>query len=100
MKYLEILKIVFAMLPVIHAIVDQIEELFPQGGYGALKLAMIKDMLQKAMEASDIGGTVFNTLWPMLSGVIANVVAIKKATKKAEVVLPVNPSDIVTVTVQ
>lgn len=82
MKYLDILKLIFSMLPLIHAIVDQVEEMFPYGGYGAQKLALVKDMLEKAMAVSDLSGAAFERLWPMFSGVIANIVLIKKSVSK------------------
>lgn len=78
MNYLSILKLILSMLPLIHAAIDQIDDLFPQGGYGAHKLELVKSILEKAMQVSDLGNMAFDSIWPTLNAIISQIVAIKK----------------------
>lgn len=78
MNFFAILKLIFSLMPIIHQAIDQIETLFPQGGYGAQKLAMVQTVVEKAMSVSDVGGTAFTAVWPMISGMVGDIVALKK----------------------
>ena len=78
MKYLTLLRLAFSMLPIIHTAVDQIEDMFPQGGNGAQKLAMVKNIIESAMNMSELGSNAFTTLWPMIASIVADIVALKK----------------------
>lgn len=78
MLVINAIKLVFQLLPVIHQAVDQIEELFPQGGMGAKKLEMVKGIIEKTMSAFGVGENIFNNIWPVISGLIAQFVTIKK----------------------
>jgi hypothetical protein len=77
---LQAIKLVFSLLPMIHDAVNQIETLFPQGGIGAQKLDMVKGVIEKALSAYGVAEGTFGAVWPMISGLIAQFVAIKNAS--------------------
>lgn len=79
MNFIAIIKLLVQLLPIIRAAVDQIDDLFPQGGYGSQKLAMVKTIVEQAISVSDLGAGAFGTLWPIIEGTIANVVSLKKS---------------------
>lgn len=78
MKYLEMIKLALALLPILYSAVDQIEDMFPQGGNGQQKLEMVKNIIQSAMTVSEFGVNGFNTVWPMLASMVGGIVAMKK----------------------
>lgn len=86
MNFFAILKLIIQLLPIIHTAIDQIDDMFPASGYGAQKLALVKTIIEKAIAISDVGEAfgknpawTFDSIWPMLSGIIANIVSAKKA---------------------
>jgi hypothetical protein len=78
MNFLTILKIALSLLPIIHDAVDQVETLFPQGGKGAAKLEMVKSIIENTLAVSDSAGATMQVVWPVVSGMIAQIVSIKK----------------------
>jgi hypothetical protein len=95
MNFLAILKLIVQMLPIIHAAVDQIDDVFPASGQGTDKLALLKTMIEKSIAISDVGSAFaanpawsFEMIWPLISGTVANVVATKKAIAAAPTVYP------------
>lgn len=82
MNFFAILKLVFSLLPIIHSAIDQIETLFPQGGYGVQKLDMVKNIVEKAMSVSDMGANAFTAVWPMIAGIVGDIVSIKNSLKR------------------
>lgn len=91
---LNILKIVISLLPIIRTAVDQIEDLFPQGGYGQQKLAMLKTILQTVIDTTDLGSGVFLKIWPLVMDIVAKLVALKNATKPVTVTVANIPPSI------
>lgn len=79
MNFIEILKLVFSLLPILHDAVAAVEALFPQGGNGQKKLDMVRAILEQAMSASGAASSTFSIVWPVLSTTIGSIVAIKKA---------------------
>jgi hypothetical protein len=95
MNFFAILKLIIQLLPVIHLAVDQIDDMFPASGHGAQKLALVKTILEKAIAISDVGEAfgknpswTFDSIWPMLSGIIANIVSTKKAVSERNPDMP------------
>src|SRR6266705_2200530 len=82
MNFFAVLKLVFSLLPIIHSAIDQIEALFPLGGYGVQKLDMVKNIIEKAMSVSDLGGSAFTAVWPMIAGIVGDIVSIKNSMKR------------------
>lgn len=78
MNFLQILKIALGLLPIIHDTVDAVEKLFPQGGNGAKKLEMVKSIIENTLAVSDSAGATMQVVWPVVSGMIAQIVSFKK----------------------
>lgn len=79
-NFLTYAKLAFNMLPLIIQVVSAIEAAMPESGQGAKKLEMVKASLQHAYETANDLAVPFDTVWTMLSGVVASVVA--HTTKK------------------
>lgn len=77
MNFIAMFRLVISLLPILHQAIDTIETMFPQGGNGAAKLAMVQGIVEKAMSVTDTGGAVFASVWPMLAGMVNDIVAIK-----------------------
>jgi hypothetical protein len=90
MNFLAIMQLITQLLPIIHSTVDQVETIFPQSGKGAEKLALVKNVVETAIDVSDIGQAMAQagrdapsaTVWPIVSGVIGSIVAMKKSSVK------------------
>lgn len=65
------------LLPLIVDAVRAVEAAFPQAGAGALKTAMIKNMMQQSYATLASAEVSFDSMWPTLEGVIANAVKIE-----------------------
>lgn len=69
-----------SLLPMLHDVIDQVEALFPAGGFGAQKLEIAKHIIDKAIAAVGISETSFANIWPALENIIAVIVAFKKTS--------------------
>lgn len=54
MKYLKILGVVSELWPVIRALVEQVEETFPEAGIGKFKLAEVLRILREGWDRADL----------------------------------------------
>lgn len=80
MKFIEAIKLVLSLFPVIVQAVKTVEEMFPAGGLGAEKLAIVREMLEAAYAmATDISGA-FEQIWPTVQKIIDTVVGIFNRT--------------------
>ena len=75
MKYIQIIKTVLMLLPVLIQAIKAVEEAFQETGQGAKKLALIRGILEDAYNAADDVLVSFEDLWPVLEKTIANLVA-------------------------
>ena len=82
MNFIETVKLAVSMLPTIVDAVNTVEKLFPEGGKGAAKLEMVKGMLMAANEHAQSQIANFESFWPMISKLIASIVALTKIVKK------------------
>lgn len=80
MNYLEVVRTILSLIPVIIDTIKAIESALPVGGAGAQKLEAIKGILQSAYTVG--GGAVeqFNSLWPALQSTIGVLVGFFNAT--------------------
>lgn len=78
MNYLDLMKKVLQLMPVITQMVDAIEQLFPAGGNGALKLEMVKGLLTSGTNKGDMAVEAIESIWPMLSVLISFIVKLRK----------------------
>lgn len=85
-KFLQIFVLLSQLFPAVLSFVKTLEDAFPQSGQGAAKLAIIREMLEKAFAAFGDVGVKWAEIWPLLSSLIERVVALANtlgAFKKA-----------------
>jgi len=75
MKYLQALKLIMSMLPLLIEAIKAAEEAIPGQGKGEAKLAMIRAVLESAYSISTDVQAKFDDVWPALKTTIGAVVA-------------------------
>uniref|UniRef100_A0A6C0JVN6 Uncharacterized protein n=1 Tax=viral metagenome TaxID=1070528 RepID=A0A6C0JVN6_9ZZZZ len=75
MTFLEKVKMVLGLLPVIIDTIKAIENAIPVEGKGKDKLELVKNVLQTTFETSNQSLELFQDVWPTLQSVISAVVA-------------------------
>lgn len=80
MGFLEIMKIVLGLLPVILDAVKSIEAAIPVSGKGKEKMDLIKTALQTTYDATNQTKTTFQVIWPQLESIITKVVSVYNST--------------------
>lgn len=78
-RFLDVLRVVAALIPAVKALIREVEELIPEGGRGADKLAIVRDMLEAAFDALDDVPVAFAEVWPVLQRLIDKFVSIFNA---------------------
>lgn len=73
MSFITYFKLAVQLIPIIHEAVTQVEALFPEGGNGKKKLAMVRSTLEKAHAIANTG-TSFAELWPVVDVLITHTV--------------------------
>lgn len=76
-----ILTIINQLFPLVIQIVKQVEESFPEGGQGAVKLQMVRSMLEGAFKSYTDAKVTFDQVWPTLKLIIDGAVALLNSTK-------------------
>lgn len=74
MQYLALIRLVLALLPAVIDAVKAIEAAYPAAGQGALKLDLVRGILQNAYDAGTGVTVKFDELWPVLQNTVASVV--------------------------
>ena len=67
------LKLILNVLPLLIALIKSVETVFPEKGQGAVKLALVKEILV-SVDAS------VSAIWPTLETIIAGIVKALNAT--------------------
>lgn len=75
MQYLTLIRLVLTLLPVIIDAVKAIEAAYPASGQGALKLDLVRGVLEGAYNAGSGAAAKFEDLWPALQSTIGSVVS-------------------------
>ncbi len=76
-NFIKLFATITKLLPLVVDAVRAVEAAFPQAGAGALKTAMIKNMMQQSYATIMSAEVSFESMWPTLEGVIANAVSIE-----------------------
>lgn len=82
MSYLAYIKLILSLLPLILEVVSAIEKSLPQSGQGAAKLALVKNAIQAAYDASKDATAKFDEIWPTIQKVVESTVALFNTTGK------------------
>jgi hypothetical protein len=80
MQFLQLLKVMAQLLPMLGQIVQAVENIMPLPGQGAKKLALVRQILDNAYKIAGDLTIAFDTLWPLISGAIASIVTLNNAT--------------------
>lgn len=75
LKYLEIISFILAISPKIMEIVTAVEKMFPEGGQGAAKLELVKNMLQSVFDGLGSFKVTFEEMWPTIQKMVAAIVS-------------------------
>lgn len=74
MQYVQTIKLVLSLLPLIIQLVRSIEEALPESGQGAAKLTMVRSALEAGYKMATDAVISFEEAWPQISNVISAVV--------------------------
>jgi len=74
MKYIQLLKIITSMLPLIIDAIKTIEAAIPGEGKGEAKLAAVRGILESAYTISNDTLGKFDDIWPAIASVIGILV--------------------------
>lgn len=77
MKFLNILKLISSLWPVIQSIVYQIEASFPDAGLGKVKLTEVLNLLREGWDVADIK---FDDAVRLLTSAISTIVKLANIT--------------------
>lgn len=88
LNFFTIMKIILGMLPMLRELVIILEALLPATGSGAQRLALLKAIIEKAIDVSDDVTTPFARLWPLVEKVVSVLVPMltKKTSPEIELV--------------
>lgn len=75
-NFLNILRVVVALIPLVTDLVRQIEAAIPQSGQGAAKLEMVRQMLQSTYDKANDATVAFEQIWPTVQSLVASLVTI------------------------
>ncbi|MDQ5880153.1 MAG: hypothetical protein QG638_2890 [Pseudomonadota bacterium] len=75
-KVILVIKIVAALWASVIALIKQAEEMLPEQGQGAQKLAIVRAALEAAFQTFKDLEVRFEEVWPTLAAMIASVVAV------------------------
>jgi len=74
MRFLQIARLIIALLPVLIEAIKAAEEAIPGEGKGEAKLAMIRGILEAAYSVATDATDRFENVWPALQSTITNIV--------------------------
>ncbi len=74
MGFIEMLKLIIGLFPMLIQAIKAVESAIPESGKGREKLELIKNAVQAAYEASTSVASNFEVLWPALSKTINSIV--------------------------
>jgi len=80
MKFLQIVRILLEMLPIVIQTIKAVEEALPGQGKGEAKLALVRSALEAAYAIADDVEFSFENLWPQIKFIIDKTVGIFNST--------------------
>jgi hypothetical protein len=79
-KFIELFKLLAALLPTIMACVRAVEEALPDSGKGAEKLRAIRELIEAAWNSVQAASIPFAEAWPLIEKAVAAVVGLFNRT--------------------
>jgi hypothetical protein len=80
MKFLQLVRIVISLMPVLIDAIKAAEEAIPGNGKGEQKLAMIRGIIEAAYSAATDAETTFDQVWPAIQKAVASIVTALNST--------------------
>jgi hypothetical protein len=77
-SFLAVLQVIGTLFPIVVKLVETIQHALPDSGQGAIKLEMLKGLLEKAYAQEQTMAVSFEHVWPYLEPVVAGVVKVVK----------------------
>lgn len=74
MQYIQLIKAVLSLLPLILEVVRAIEAALPESGQGQTKLSLVRTAVESGYNAASDAVVSFEKLWPALEKTITAVV--------------------------
>jgi hypothetical protein len=74
MKFLQLVRIVISLMPVLIDAIKAAEEAIPGNGKGEQKLAMIRGIIEAAYSAATDAETTFDQVWPAIQKAVTSIV--------------------------
>lgn len=74
MQFIEILKLVVSLLPILIDAINTIEQAIPGKGNGQIKLDAIKNIIENTYSASNDISIKLEKLWPTIQNIISGIV--------------------------
>lgn len=74
MQFLEVLKLIISLFPLLIKAIQAVEDAIPISGKGADKLELLKSTVQVAYDTSNKLSVSFEQIWPSLAGTVKAIV--------------------------
>jgi hypothetical protein len=81
MRFLSIARLIVSLMPILITAIKSAEEALPESGKGALKLAMVRGVLESAYSAATDTEATFDEVWPSIKRAVDAIVAAFNAAK-------------------
>ncbi len=80
MQYIQMIKLILSLLPLILEVVKAVEKALPEGTQGSIKLGLVRGAMESAYEIADDAVGSFEKVWPALEKTVATVVSVYNAS--------------------
>lgn len=81
MSFINTIRLILSLLPLIVEAVNTVEKMFPQGGLGQQKLEFVRNLLEGAFKTATDVSVEFEKIWPPIQGLIGSLVTMYNSTK-------------------
>jgi hypothetical protein len=81
MKFLAAARLIISLMPMLIAAIKSAEEIFPESGNGATKLALVRGMIESAYATAGDTESTFDEAWPAIKRAVDSIVAIFNNSK-------------------
>jgi len=81
MKFLTAARLIISLMPMLIAAIKSAEEIFPESGNGATKLALVRGMIESAYATASDTESTFDEIWPAIKRAVDSIVAALNGAK-------------------
>lgn len=80
MQYVNTIRLILSLLPLVLEVIRAVEAAFPQGGNGAAKLALVREAIEGGYNLANDTVVAFDTVWPAINRIVDASVAAYNAS--------------------